>query len=382
MWPHLPSGIISRHLPVNGLDMHILEAFPRPEDTEAPLVVLLHGFPELSYSWRKIILPLAHAGFHVVAPDQRGFGKTCTQRIRFDDDLGPYTMMGQVADIIALTRALGYAKVEAVVGHDSGAATAAYCALIRPDIFSRLVLMSQPFSGPPAVPFDVERNGPEAKKGPPPMQEITRQLAQLDPPRQHYQHYYSTALALADMDAPPQGMHDFLRGYFHSKSGSNAENWPRALPSFTGEALAALPEYYVMPLGASMPAVAAAGMPSGEALEKSRAWMPDAELAVFADEWTRTGFQGGLNHYRTLTEAEHTRDLVVFAGSEVVLPALFIAGAMDWGIYQKPNAYMKMREVCPRMRDEDVLLVVGAGHWVQQERPEVVVEALLRFLRD
>ena len=148
----LPAGVRSRMIDgVNGLSMHILEA--GHENDERPLALLLHGFPELAYSWRKIIDPLAAAGFHVVAPDQRGYGRTTGARAVYDQDLRPFSMLSLVDDIVALVTALGRKagegrkQVAMLVGHDFGSPVAGWCALTRPDVFASVVMMSAPFAG-------------------------------------------------------------------------------------------------------------------------------------------------------------------------------------------------------------------------------------------
>ena len=158
----LPVGIRSRRIDNNnGVTMHILEAgFESPA---RPCIVLLHGFPELAYTWRNQLLPLSQAGFHVIAPDLRGYGRSAALPVTFDDDLLPYSLLNRVSDVLGLVRALGYDKVAAVVGHDWGGPTAAWCALVRPDVFQSVVLMSTPFDGPPTLPFDTA-NHPSKKR--------------------------------------------------------------------------------------------------------------------------------------------------------------------------------------------------------------------------
>src|SRR6202047_4334964 len=137
----LPPGIRSRFVRgVNGLDIHILEAGYAPADR--PLVLLLHGFPEIAYSWRKVMLPLAEAGFLVVAPDQRGYGRTTGWDADYDGDLAGFRLLNAVRDALGLVAALGYRSVAAVVGHDFGASVAAWCAVVRPDVFRSVALMS------------------------------------------------------------------------------------------------------------------------------------------------------------------------------------------------------------------------------------------------
>src|SRR5215467_9179852 len=155
----LPPGIRSRFVRgVNGLDIHILEAGYAPANR--PAVLLLHGFPEIAYSWRKVMPALAAAGYHVLAPDQRGYGRTTGWDADYDGDLTGFRFMNLLRDAIGVLFATGHRTAEAVVGHDFGASVAAYAALVRPDIFRRMVLMSAPFSGPPPVPFG---DGPPAK---------------------------------------------------------------------------------------------------------------------------------------------------------------------------------------------------------------------------
>src|SRR5687768_17495441 len=126
----LPAGIRSRHVDNNnGLMVHVLEAgFEQPG---RPCVLLLHGFPELAYSWRKVMLPLAAAGYHVIAPDQRGYGRTTGWDPDYDGDLGPFRLLNLGCDTLGLISALGYRSVEAIIGHDFGSPVAAYCALVR-----------------------------------------------------------------------------------------------------------------------------------------------------------------------------------------------------------------------------------------------------------
>src|SRR3954468_6580680 len=133
----LPAGVRARLVPgVNGLTMHVVEAgFEVPG---RPLLLLLHGFPELAYSWRKVIVPLAEAGFHVIAPDQRGYGRTTGWDPDYDGDLASFRMLNLARDALGLVAALGHSSAATVIGHDFGASVAAYCALIRPDVFRSL----------------------------------------------------------------------------------------------------------------------------------------------------------------------------------------------------------------------------------------------------
>src|SRR5215475_14223716 len=150
----IPTGIRSRNIVnVNGLTVRMLEAgFETPG---LPAVLLLHGFPELAYSWRKVMLPLAAAGYHVVAADQRGFGRTTGWDKSYDADPDPFRILNMVRDAMGLVYALGHRSVAMIAGHDAGAPVAAWAALIRPDVFRTVTILSSPFEGPPAIPFDI-----------------------------------------------------------------------------------------------------------------------------------------------------------------------------------------------------------------------------------
>ncbi|MBN9510857.1 MAG: alpha/beta fold hydrolase [Alphaproteobacteria bacterium] len=356
---------------INGLDMHVLEAgFETPG---RPCLLLLHGFPELAYSWRKVMPALAGAGYHVIAPDQRGYGRTAGWDGDYDGDLASFRLLNLVRDALGLVAAFGYREVAAVVGHDFGASVAAWCALLRPDVFRAMVLMSAPFAGPPALPFATLDVPPAA-----PAPDIHAALAALERPRKHYQWYYSTREANADMWRPPQGLHAFLRGYYHHKSADWPGNRPFPLAGWTAAELAKLPTYYVMDRRRTMPENVAAEMPTAAQIAACT-WLPERELAVCAAEYARTGFQGGLNWYRNRTTGRHAQDLALFAGRTIDVPAIFVAGAQDWGIHQVPGAMERMQHHA-FTRMAGCHLIPGAGHWVQQERPEAVVAVLLPFL--
>ena len=374
----LAAGIRSRFVDgVNGLRMHVLEA--GFEEKDRPCILLLHGFPELAYSWRKLMVPFAAAGFHVVAPDQRGYGRTTGWDADYDGDLAPFRLLNLARDALGLVSALGHRSVAAVVGHDFGAPVAAWCALVRPDVFRSVALMSAPFAGPPALPFDTANKTPQggaatASSG----GSIHDALAKLQRPRKHYQWYYSTRQANADMRDCQQGVHAFLRAYFHMKSADWRGNKPFRLGSWAADELAKMPTYYIMDLDKDMAATVAPEMPSAEQIAACR-WLPERELSVYSAEYGRTGFQGGLNWYRCRTSGAYDAELQLFCGRTIDVPAMFIAGKSDWGIFQVPGSIERMQNnACTRMLG--CHLVEGAGHWVQQEQPEQVSELLLQFL--
>ncbi|KAJ6582919.1 epoxide hydrolase [Mycena vulgaris] len=374
-WPGLSPGIKSRLLKINDLEMHIWEAPAGGSAVgKAPLVVLLHGFPELAYSWRKIMGPLSAAGYHVVAPDQRGYGRTKSSQtestVKYDDDLNPFRMTNLVKDVVTLVYTLGYESVAAVVGHDFGSPVAAYCALIRPDLFKSVVMMSSPFAGPPKL--SLGNPSPSLDLG-----KVVRDLAALDSPRKHYFAYYSTPEANADMINPPGGLRTFLREYYHVKSADAAHSEPHPLPALEASVMEELPHYYVMPMHKTMPEAVHGFGPSAEEIKRNT-WLTEEELGVYVAEYTRTGFQGGLNSYRMTTNPAWSSDRELFSGKQIEIPAMFVAGKQDWGTYQIPGMADAMRgQACKNM--VDFVLIDGAGHWVQQERPDELVVHLLRF---
>jgi pimeloyl-ACP methyl ester carboxylesterase len=370
----LPSGMRSRFVEnINGLRVHVLEA--GYETKGRPCVLLLHGFPELAYSWRKVMPVLAEAGYHVIAPDQRGYGRTTGWDASYDGDLGSFRLLNLVRDALGLVLAFGYRSVDAIVGHDFGSFVAAWCALVRPDVFRSVALMSAPFARPPPLPFNTADAPPRLKSEDP----VHRELAALPRPRKHYQWYYSTRQANADMHYAPQGVHDFLRAYYHHKSADWKGNAPYPLKSWSASELAKLPTYYLMDLAKNMAETVAEEMPDAAAVAANE-WLPDNELAFYSAEYGRTGFQGGLQWYRCGTSGAFNSELETFSGRTIDVPSCFISGRQDWGTYQRPGVFEAMQSsACTRMIG--CHLVEGAGHWVQQEQPQQVTRLLLQFLR-
>ena len=360
------AGIRARRVAgINGLDVHYLEAgFETPG---RPCVLLLHGFPELAFSWRKLMPAIAAHGFHVLAPDQRGYGLTRGWDGDYDGDLGAFSMLNLVRDVLAFVATLGIRQVAAVVGHDFGSPVAAWCALIRPDVFRSVTLMSAPFAGPPGVP-----GGPAA--------DFHQALAALDRPRKHYQWYYSTRAADADMLGAPRGVHAFLRDYFHVKSADWSHNRPHRLRDWSAAEIAKMPTYYIMDLEMGMAETVAEACRLDETCSAC-AWLTDEELSVYANAFTRTGFQGGLQWYRCQTGGINAAELALFSGRTIDVPSMFVSGKSDWGTYQRPGDFERMQgEACTRMLGAH--LVEGAGHWVQQEQPEAVSALILGFLAE
>ena len=371
----LPAGIRSRFVNnVNGLRVHVLEA--GFEARNQPAVVLLHGFPELAYSWRKVMLPIAAAGYHVIAPDLRGYGRTTGWDGAYDGDLASFGLLNYVRDTVGLVSAFGYRSVTALVGHDFGSPVAAWCALVRPDVFRSLVLMSAPFAGPPTLPFNTAEAVPTDVAAT--ADRLDEELAALKPPRKQYRKYYSTRQANDDMTNAPQGLHAFLRAYYHMKSADWTRNAPFPLKAMTADELAKLPTYYIMELTKTMPETVAPEMPSPAEIAACK-WLRDDELSLYTTEYQRTGFQGGLHGYRVRLTDRHNAQLQTFSGRTIDVPSIFVAGKSDWGVFQTAGAFESMQKTaCTRM--VGVHLVEGAGHWVQQEQADVLGKLLLQFL--
>ena len=367
------TGIRQRTLHgINGMSVRVLEA--GHETPGRPAVLMLHGFPDIAYSWRHTMRPLAEAGYHVIAPDQRGYGGTTGWDESYDGDVASFRTHNYTRDALGVISALGHHSVAAVVGHDFGSMIAAYCALVRPDVFRSLVMMSFAFDGPPAIPFD-SADKPDPIKQP----TLDEQLAALVPPRKDSMAFFSSRDANADMLHAPQGLHDFLRAYFHVKSADWPRNHPHPLTSGSARELATLPTYYIMDRALGMAATVAPDMPSQAQVAANR-WLPEDELAVYTRAYERTGFQGGLNWFRCHTGSIGKSEIEFFAGRTIDVPSCFISGVADWGTYRKPGALERMQTTtCTRM--EGVHLIEGAGHWVQQEQPDRFNALLVDFLR-
>src|SRR5438105_2988996 len=188
--------------------------------------------------------------------------------------------------------------------------------------------MSAPFAGPPPLPFNTAQQGtPGGASGASPataVENIYAALAALKRPRKHYQWYYATREADANMRQCPQGLHAFLRAYYHMKSADWKENKPFRLASLTAEELAKMPTYYIMDIDKGMAETVAAVMPTAAEIAACK-WLSEDELAVYSAEYTRTGFQGGLQGYRRVG-ARFAADLQTFSGRTIDIPSMFIGG--------------------------------------------------------
>ena len=315
------SGLTHRMVRTNGIDMHIAE-----QGTGKP-VVLCHGFPELWYSWRHQLPALAAAGYRAIAPDQRGYGQT--ERPAAVD---AYDIVQLTDDMLGLLDALG--EEQAVfVGHDWGAPVVWNLALRAPERVAAVAALSVSFS--PRAPM-------------PP----TQLFHSLFGDNFFYiLHFQALGQADAELAADPEA---FLRRFYFTISGDAPAD---ALLAMTGEPGPNLFERLSEPPGGAMPA-----------------WCTPLDLAYYTAEFTRTGFTGGLNWYRNFDRNwEITADL---EGRKVEMPALFVAGERDPVLLMAPPDAMD--EWVTDLRGKVIL--PGAGHWTQQERPDEVNRALLAFL--
>jgi len=310
----------SRTISANGIDIFLLE------QGEGPLVVLCHGWPELSYSWRHQIPALAAAGFHVAAPDMRGFGRTSAPA-----DINAYSIFDHVGDMVALVAALGE-KRAIIVGHDWGAPVAWHAALFRPDVFSAVAGMSVP---PPSRgrgrPLDTLRESG-----------ITNF---------YWQYFQTPGVAEREFERNVDvTMRTLLgRGFSDPAASLFIEDGK----GFLGDVSTARP------------------LPD---------WLTEADLSYFAEAYRKSGFRGGLNWYRNI---DRNWELTApWQGAQIHQPSLFIAGSNDSVITGLIGAkrVTEMERVLPNLKQK--LIIDGAGHWVQQKRAAEVNAALIAFLNE
>ena len=235
-------------------------------------------------------------------------------------------------------------------------------------------MMSAPFAGVPPMTEKIK-----SVLARPTIHDLEEQLRALKEPRKHYQVYFSTPSANDDLMNAPQGLHQFLRAYYHHKSAAWTHNRPFKLLSWDAEVIAQMPTYYIMHKDQTMPQTVAPHMPDENQIRACQ-WLPDEELAVYVSEYKRTTFQGGLQWYRCTIEGANQSALSLFSVQHIQVPSLFLSGKNDWGIYQTPGAIEHMHhQVCTSMKD--VVLIDDAGHWVQQEQSHAVIDNLTDFLR-
>jgi pimeloyl-ACP methyl ester carboxylesterase len=245
-------------------------------------------------------------------------------------------------------------------------------------------MMSAPFGGPAPLPFNTANESASARES---ASELRRdglipspdeELARLSPPRKHYQTYYTTREANENMWHASQGIHNFLRAYYHVKSGDWPANKPFPLASNAASEQAKLPRYYVMDLGKGMAETVAGDMPTAAQIAHNT-WLTDEELRVYSSEYGRNGFQGGLQSYRVGRSPRLSAELQLFAGRTIDVRSLFLSGKSDWGVFQRAGSLDAMKRSCTMF--EGIELIEGAGHWVQQERASQVADRLEVFAK-
>lgn len=398
---NLPEGVTSRFVDTSpiGLKFHVLESVPHRQsipEQRPPLIVLLHGFPNLSYDWRFVMPKLAKAGYYAVAFDLRGFGRSHNADLSLihKDTIRPMTA---IRDVVALVHHLGYDCIHTLVGQDIGAFVASITALLRADMVKSLVIMAHPWKGPPRLPFGTEPAAalsslipapdiPEWERTKDP--DIHSAFAKLDPPRKHYKWYNASEGSSNDWTFPiGQPLRDFLRGYFHVKSGAYARNKPHPLKSWTAQELAVMPHYYVMRAGLPVRGNIELDM-DGEPQNvldslPETPWLTDADLGVYEQEFARNTFHDALLWYRVLTNPTLSADLYCFSGLKLSMPTKYVSGASDWGTYQNPGALeacdqgVSVKPECWR----GAAHVDGAGHWINMEKPLESADEILKLAR-
>ncbi len=311
--------ITHRFVDTNGIKMHIAEA------GEGPLVVLCHGFPESWYSWRHQIVALADAGFHAVAPDQRGYGQT-----EAPAEIDRYTQLHLVGDIVGLLDALGE-ETAFIAGHDWGAPVAWNSALLRPDRFKAVIGLS--------VPFTVR--GPVAPT-------VAMKAAFGD--NFFYILYFQTP-GVAEHELR-KDVRLTLRKLLYSASGDIPPRMPAPQPKTIGF-LDQMTDPDTLP-----------------------AWLTEDDLDFFTAEFERTGFRGGLNWYRNMDRSWEL--MGPWTNARITVPALFIAGDRDAVIAMNPRAVEDLKTAVPGL--SKAAMLPGCGHWTQQERPEDVNREMIAFL--
>lgn len=316
--------ITHRTVSTNGIRLHVAEC------GRGPSVVLVHGFPESWYSWRHQLPALADAGYRAVAIDVRGYGRS-SKPVRVDD----YRMLKNVADVVGLAQSLGGERVT-LVGHDWGAPIVWTSALLRPELFRGVAGLSVPYA-PPTAPA-----------GESPLQRM-RALAGAD---EFYVDYFQLpGRAEAEIEAD---VRRWLLGFYWCASG-DVVSGPNIALVERGKQLR---DKFVYP-------------------ERMPRWLSEADLDVYAREFEYSGFFGPLSRYRNVER--DWEDLAAFAGRPIELPALFVGGAKDGPTIWGAPAIARFRETLPRLTRCEIL--DGAGHWIQQERPEQTNALLLEFLK-
>ncbi len=338
---------------INGLNYFYLQAgILNKEKTN--IILFLHGFPELSYSYRYLIKYFAKEGYFCIAPDQRGYGKTKFIK-NIKNKASNYSIFNLTKDIYCFLKALNISKIN-IVGHDFGVYVTCYFSLLYPKFIKSIVAMSMPFSG-----ITRKNNSFNIYK-------INEQLKNLNPPKKHYQVYFAGKSANKNMSFCKQGVFDFLRAYYHFKSYDFKENNPYKLKNASPKELGAMPEYYIMKKNLGMSQTVQKYMPNKSQI-KNCFWLTNKDLKVYSDSFINNTFQGPLNWYKMMiNENEKKKISNLKLPLYIKIPAIFIAGKSDWGVYQKPGEFENMKKFFTYKFK--TFIINKAGHWIQQEKPK------------
>jgi len=303
---------------VNGITLSYLS------QGEGPLVVFMHGFPDLAISWRHQMAAVSDAGYRAIAPDMRGYGDSSAP-----EDPALYTQFHIAGDVVGLMDHLG-ADAAVLVGHDMGANADWAMATFVPDRVRGVVALSIPHK----------------PRG-------TRPPVASSPPRFYQRLFQEVGVEEVDLH---ENVKTFIPGIFDRLSGSSELGAPPAL---------IVPE----------------GQHFSDLFEPPRAapaWLGEEELATYVSTFERTGFRGALNWYRNIDSNWHTA--APWSPGHVTVPAAFMIGTADvaWALFKDNGVIDSQRDRVPNLWDVRVL--EGVGHWIAQERPDEVNDLILDFL--
>ena len=349
---------------VNGLKYFYLQSGYLNKE-KSNTILFLHGFPELSYSFRYLMEYFTKEGYFCIAPDQRGYGYTKLKKNK-KDKVTNYSILNLTKDIFCFLKELQISKVN-IVGHDFGSYITCYFSLLYPNFIKSVVTMSMPFSGTKNKKYNFD------------IKKINEGLKALKPSKKHYQVYFSGKSANNNMTNSKQGILKFLRAYYHFKSFDYQSNLPYKLKSISPVQLAEMPEYYIMKKNLGMSQTVKKYMPSKLQIDNCF-WLNNKDLKVYAESFRKNTFQGPLNWYRMMIDRkEKKRILDLKLPSNLNFPSIFIAGKSDWGIYQKPGELENMKNFFTN--NFKAFIIEKAGHWVQQERPKKTFEIIINFYK-
>ena len=319
------SSLNHRSIETNGINMHFVE------QGEGPLVIMCHGWPESWYSWRHQLSALAEAGIHAVAPDQRGYGQTDKP-----EAIEAYNILQLTGDIVGLVRALGEERA-IIVGHDWGAPVAWHCALLRPDIFYALGLLSVPYL--PRIPGNMR---------------ATEAMSRMAGEQEFYQLYFQEpGKAEAEFEAD---VRKSMLAFLYSASGDPP---PEQRWRFLFGKHEKLMDTVTVP-------------------DTLPDWLTEADLDFFTKEFEQSGFRGGLNWYRNIDRMSELTPFLI--GAKIQQPTLFVAGEIDAVVLMYGEQIKTLGQNIPNLKKK--VMIPGAGHWIQQERPSEVNEQVIEFLKD